>query len=156
MKTGSNTSTTEQIGLLEHMISLSVDLHNFNANVQRVFDLSIVQWLVLRKIIDNPGISAGNLALTSGVHPSTMTPTLTRLDSMGLIHAFERASDLRRKLLVASWTGYQCNLDMEKSFLGSIQNISLDSTINHDFEKISTYITEISRNWAPRPQSSVK
>lgn len=140
-------SATEQIGLLEHMIALSVDLHNLNANVLRNFNLSIVQWLVLRKILANPGISARNLATTSGVHPSTITPTLTRLESMGLIYVFERASDLRRKLLVASWTGFQCNLDMEKSFLNSLNKISISGQIGTDFEKISTIVSEISIKW---------
>lgn len=140
---------SEQIGFLEHMIGLSVDLHNLNASVQRLFDLSIVQWLVLRKIIENPGISARNLAATAGVHPSTITPTLSRLESMNLIYVFERASDLRRKLIVASWVGFQCNLDMEKSFIGSLQKIQIDSEINHDFERISDVVTEISRIWVP-------
>ena len=140
---------TEQIGFLEHMIGLSVDLHNLNASVQRLFDLSIVQWLVLRKIINNPGISARNLAFTSGVHPSTITPTLNRLDAMELIYVFERASDLRRKLLVASWRGFQCNLEMEKSFIGSIAEIRLDTQIIQDFDRISVIVNEISRTWAP-------
>ena len=144
-------TSSEQINFLEQMIALSVDLHNLNANAQRLFDLSIVQWLVLRKIINNPGISARNLATTSGVHPSTITPTLNRLDSMGLIFVFERSSDLRRKLIVASWKGFQCNEAMEKSFIESVVNIPLEFQLLKNFEKISDIVAEISKTWVSSP-----
>jgi DNA-binding transcriptional ArsR family regulator len=93
--------------LLEQLISLSVELHNLNAGVQRRFGISIVQWLVLRKIVERPGISAGTLAEISGVHPSTLTPTISRLASMGLIYVQEHPADLRRKLLICSFDGFE-------------------------------------------------
>jgi DNA-binding MarR family transcriptional regulator len=105
----------EKIAVLEKLIALSVDLHNLNAGVQRQWDLSIVQWLVLRKIIEQPGLSAGTLAENSKVHPSTLTPTIGRLEGMGLIYVLERPSDLRRKLLVASWKGLEWSRKSESA-----------------------------------------
>lgn len=97
----------ERIFLLEQLISLSVELHNLNAGVQRRWNLSIVQWLVLKKIVDSPGLSAGTLAEISKIHPSTLTPTLNRLEIFGLVYILERPSDHRRKFIIASWKGLE-------------------------------------------------
>ena len=96
--------------ILESFVKLSVDLHNLNASIQKKYEISLVQWLVLRKIIDFPGLSAGKLAEETGVHTSTLTPTLVRLESIKLIHIQERSNDSRRKLILASRKGYVlCN-----------------------------------------------
>jgi DNA-binding MarR family transcriptional regulator len=68
-----------------------------------------VQWLVLSKIVDQPGMSAGTLSETVGVHPSTLTPTLGRLEATGLIYIQERPTDLRRKMLLVSQRGFRKN-----------------------------------------------
>lgn len=96
--------------ILENFVKLSVDLHNLNANIQKKYRISLAQWLVLRKIIDFPGLSASKLAEETGVHASTLTPTLGRLESAGLIHIQERSNDVRRKLILASRDGFElCN-----------------------------------------------
>lgn len=129
MKPPSTTeASTQKLSLLEKLIGLSVDLHNLNAGVQRRYDISIVQWLVLKKIVEQPGLSAGTLAEISGVQPSTLTPTITRLESMGLIFIQERPSDLRRKLLVASWKGLECSRKSEAAFA-----VALGETEKHEF-----------------------
>ncbi len=110
----------EKIEVLEKLIALSVDLHNLNAGVQRQWDLSIVQWLVLRKIVEQPGLSAGTLAEYSKVHPSTLTPTIGRLEGMGLIYVLERPTDHRRKLLVASWKGLEWSRKSESALTTAI------------------------------------
>lgn len=107
MKATPSNASLNQIEVLEQLIGLSVDLHNLNADVQRRWQLSIVQWLVLKKIIDAPGLSASSIAEISKVHPSTLTPTLTRLEGLGLIRQLERACDNRRKFIVASWKGLE-------------------------------------------------
>ncbi len=126
----------EKLSVLEKLIGLSVDLHNLNARVQRRYDISIVQWLVLKKIVDQPGLSAGTLADISGVHPSTLTPTITRLESMGLIYIQERPSDMRRKLLLASWKGLECSRNSEKAFAAALGATGKLEVTSGDFENI--------------------
>lgn len=96
------------LSMFELLIGLSVDLHNLNAGVQRRFSISIVQWLVLKKIVELPGLSASTLAEHCGVHPSTLTSTISRLEAMGLIFIQERSNDQRRRLLLASRLGFDC------------------------------------------------
>lgn len=104
---------------------LSVELHNLNAQAQRHQDLSLVQWLVLRKILASPGISASSLALLSGIHPSTLTPTLQRLEAAEWILIFERPSDLRQKMLIVSQKGYKVCVNFEKTLRAVLKNLEL-------------------------------
>ena len=105
---------------------LSVELHNLNAQAQRNHELSLVQWLVLRKIWAAPAISASSLAQLSGIHPSTLTPTLQRLEAAEWIHSFERPSDLRQKMLVVSFSGYEVCVQFEKNLRRILKDVRLE------------------------------
>ena len=129
-------NSDDNLSGLEKLIGLSVDLHNLNASVQRRYEISIVQWLVLKKIIEQPGLSAGTLAEISRVHPSTLTPTINRLEAMDLIYIQERPTDLRRKLLITSWKGFETNLMCQKSFSKAMQ-------VNGEFKVLDTNIEKI-------------
>jgi DNA-binding MarR family transcriptional regulator len=107
VKATPSNASLNQIVVLEPLIGLSVDLQNLNADVQRRWQLSIVQWLILKKIIDTPGLLSSSIAEISKVHPSTRTPTLSRFEGLGLIRQLERACDNRRKFIVASWKGME-------------------------------------------------
>jgi DNA-binding MarR family transcriptional regulator len=122
----------DRLKILEQLIALSVDLHNLNAGVQRRWSLSIVQWLILKKIIEMPGLSARTIAEISKVHPSTLTPTINRLEGLGLIHILERPSDNRRKFLIASWKGLEWSrrseLALKEALEVSLNQDDLEST----------------------------
>lgn len=121
MKPGPNNLLHDRVAILEQLIALSVDLHNLNASVQKRWSLSIVQWLVLKKIIDLPGLSAGTLAEISKVHPSTLTPTINRLHGLDLIHILERPSDQRRKFILASWKGLEWSRRSESALKKALE-----------------------------------
>jgi DNA-binding MarR family transcriptional regulator len=110
---------------IEVLVRLSVELHNLNAQAQRHHELSLVQWLVLRKILASPAISASSLAQLSGIHPSTLTPTLQRLENSEWIHMFERPSDLRQKMLVVSQKGYKVCMHFEKILRSVLKNLEV-------------------------------
>lgn len=110
---------------IEVLVRLSVELHNLNAQAQRHHELSLVQWLVLRKILASPAISASSLAQLSGIHPSTLTPTLQRLENSEWIHMFERPSDLRQKMLVVSQKGYKVCIHFEKTLRSVLKNLEV-------------------------------
>jgi DNA-binding MarR family transcriptional regulator len=108
---------------IELLVRLSVELHNLNAQAQRHHELSLVQWLVLRKILASPAISASSLALLSGIHPSTLTPTLQRLEGSEWIYILERPSDLRQKMLIISPKGYKVCTHFEKTLRAVMKNL---------------------------------
>jgi DNA-binding MarR family transcriptional regulator len=109
MLTGEISHTLDQFKFFEELIGLSVDLHNLNLNIQKKYGISLVQWLVLSKVVARPGLSAGTLSEIVGVQPSTLTPTLSRLEAMGLLWIQERPTDLRRKMILASQLGFEKN-----------------------------------------------
>jgi DNA-binding MarR family transcriptional regulator len=121
MKPRPTSVRNDRVQILEQLIALSVDLHNLNASVQKRWSLSIVQWLVLKKIVDLPGLSAGALAEISKVHPSTLTPTINRLHGLDLIHILERPSDHRIKFIVASWKGLEWSRRSESALKKALE-----------------------------------
>jgi DNA-binding MarR family transcriptional regulator len=110
---------------IELLVRLSVELHNLNAQAQRHHELSLVQWLVLRKILASPAISASSLAQLSGIHPSTLTPTLQRLEGAEWIYILERPADLRQKMLIISPKGYKVCVHFEKTLRGAMKNLEV-------------------------------
>jgi DNA-binding MarR family transcriptional regulator len=116
-----NDHVSETLITLDKLIALSLDLHHLNAGIQKKCEISMVQWLILKKIIQNPGISAGGLADISGIHPSTLTPTIRRLEATKLIHLIDLPTDLRRKFIISSWQGFEIYKKAEKTLLHALE-----------------------------------
>lgn len=133
----------EELAVIEKLVGLSVDLHRLNAGAQRHHDLSIVQWLVLKKILDQPGLSAKTLAEISGIHPSTLTPTLGRLEAMGLIFIQERSSDLRRKLLLATWKGLEWSRKSEEVFIQAVRRLPTSVAVERECDNVRHLTQEL-------------
>jgi DNA-binding MarR family transcriptional regulator len=68
-----------------------------------------LQRLVLRIVGLAPGISAGDIARTLHVHPSTLTGVLDRLTAQRLIVRSEHSRDRRRAVLSLTARGRQVN-----------------------------------------------
>jgi DNA-binding MarR family transcriptional regulator len=81
--------------------------------------------MVLRKILASPAISASSLAQLSGIHPSTLTPTLQRLENSEWIYMLERPSDLRQKMLIVSQKGYKVCIHFEKTLRSVLKNLEV-------------------------------
>ena len=97
----------DDLNFLEQIVHLSVDLHHLNTHTQKTHDISMVQWFVLQNIIMHQGISASSLAELVRLHPSSLTPTLSRLESAGYISSNERPKDQRRKMILATFLGFE-------------------------------------------------
>jgi len=102
--------------------------------MQSKFGVTGPQRLVLRIVGTFPGLSAGDLARTLHVHPSTLTGILQRLEARGLLRRLTDPNDARRvqleitakgkrltipavgtvesaiKRLMSSWTGSELNV----------------------------------------------
>ena len=78
---------------------VGISLHNFNKKAEREFGISLVQWRLLKQLIDMPAVSAFNLAKAVGVHPSTLTQTLRRLEIKKYIFIAEDPKDSRKKVI---------------------------------------------------------
>jgi len=67
------------------------------------------QRLVIRFVGRHPGISAGSLAETLHLHPSTLTGVLRRLQERGLVERRTDPSDGRKALFFLTREGATCD-----------------------------------------------
>lgn len=96
------------------LFRIGISIHNFNKISEREVGLSLVQWCLLRKLIDMPAASAFSLAKEVGIHPSTLTQTLKRLEKKGFVFISEDPKDSRRKVVSLTRLGRKSMQDAEK------------------------------------------
>ena len=87
------------------LFHLGVSLHHLNMQSEKRLGLSLGQWCLLKKLIDMPVTTAHALSKAVGVHPSTLTQTLKRLESRGFIFITEDPKDSRKKLISITRAG---------------------------------------------------
>ncbi len=95
----------ERLSDIETLFHLTLALHHLNRDVERRYNLSLVQLSVLMKLRHLPASSALALAKAVGVHPSTLTQTLGRLKRKEFVFVTEDPKDSRKKLIVLTKSG---------------------------------------------------
>lgn len=80
-------------------------IQTLNKRFEKNFGLSLVQWCLLKVLIDMPSSPAHSLADAVGVHPSTLTQTLKRLERKKFIFITEDPRDSRKKLISITRSG---------------------------------------------------
>jgi DNA-binding MarR family transcriptional regulator len=85
--------------LLRELWALDHALERTSKRMLATLGISGPQRFVLRVVGRFPRISAGQLAATLHVHPSTMTGLIRRLEHRGLVRRWSDPSDRRRVLL---------------------------------------------------------
>lgn len=81
------------------LFKIGVSIQHLNKKTEKNFGLSLVQWCLLKCLINMPAAPAHVLAKVAGVHPSTLTQSLKRLERKGYIFITEDPNDSRRKLI---------------------------------------------------------
>lgn len=81
------------------LFQTGVAIQHLNKRSEKYLGLSLVQWCLLKILIDMPAASAQTLANAVGLHPSTLTQTLKRLEKKKLIFVTEDSFDSRKKLI---------------------------------------------------------
>ena len=87
------------------MWAINHGLDRASRSMQATFGVTGPQRLVLRIVGTFPGLSAGDLARTLHVHPSTLTGILQRLVARGLLRRLTDPSDARRVQLEVTAKG---------------------------------------------------
>jgi DNA-binding MarR family transcriptional regulator len=96
------------------LFEMSIAIHALNKTAERKLGLSVVQWCLLRKLLDMPSCSAQGLAKAVGVHPSTLTQTLKRLEKKKLLFVAEDPRDSRKKLISLTRAGRDLLAEIEQ------------------------------------------
>jgi DNA-binding MarR family transcriptional regulator len=116
---------------------IGIQIHHLNRRFE-ARGMSIVQWCVLRNLVALPGSSAQELAAAVGVHPSTLTQSLKRLEQKKFLFVEDHPKDSRKKVLWATREGNEAVEQLSKEassllqFLSKIEAelISVDSALD--------------------------
>jgi DNA-binding MarR family transcriptional regulator len=87
------------LDFMQVLWALAHALTRASRRMERTVGMTGPQRLVVRIVGQHPGISAGALARTLRVHPSTLTGVMRRLVERGAIERVPDVSDARRTLL---------------------------------------------------------
>ena len=87
------------------LFQLGASIHQFSRLAESKLGISLVQWCLLQTLTDMPGTSALGLAKATGVHPSTLTQSLKRLQRKGYVFVGPCPKDSRRKVVSITRAG---------------------------------------------------
>ena len=86
----------ETLQFMQHLWTLTHALEVRSKRMAKEIGVTGPQRLVVRLIGQAPGLSARDIAQTLGIHPSTLTGILARLEKQGLIRREVDGNDRRR------------------------------------------------------------
>ena len=81
------------------LVRLNVVFHHLNQEAESQLGLSLVQYHLLSALKDMPGCSPQDLAQELGMHPSTVTQSLKRLDRKKTVFIAANPRDAPKKFL---------------------------------------------------------
>jgi DNA-binding MarR family transcriptional regulator len=84
---------------LQIAFKLSMEIERLGQRMQEKCGISLAQWSVLIRLKDLPAVTAQELATAVGVHPSTLTQALKRLEKKKFISIAKDPKDSRKKIL---------------------------------------------------------
>jgi DNA-binding MarR family transcriptional regulator len=90
---------------LRQIVLSGLAFHRFNKTTEQKLELSLVQYHVLKAVLESPGISAQTLAKNTGAHPSSLTQTMKILTRKGFLYIDEHPRDSRMKIILATKSG---------------------------------------------------
>lgn len=118
-------------------------IHNLNKKTEKEIGISFAQWSVLKQLIDMPGTSAFNLAQSVGVHPSTLSQTLKRLEKKNFLHLIEDPKDSRKKLISITKVGKTALVSFENNIRPFSEKLSV---FEKDIDKLSAFLDTNEKN----------
>lgn len=93
---------------------IGTSIHNVNKVFEKEMGFSLVQWVVLKRLVDMPATSATSLAKSIGIHASSLTPTLRRLQGKKMVAVMIDPHDSRKRMVSLTKVGYDALLKVEK------------------------------------------
>jgi DNA-binding MarR family transcriptional regulator len=148
----SNSSKPDSI--VCELIRVGVEIQRLNKFFEKELKLSLVQYGVLKHLVDMPAISAQELADLVGVHPSTLTQSIRRLKRKGYLFIDIDPLDSRKKIISITRNGKN-SLDQAMKFIED--SFSKMSELQNTIDKLrgilpKRYIAQANGRKIPSPR----
>ncbi|MBI2519974.1 MAG: MarR family transcriptional regulator [Bdellovibrio sp.] len=115
---------------IAQLVRESLSFHNLNKVAEIKLGLSLVQYYFLVTLRDMPGCSPQELAKAIGMHPSTLTQSMKRLQKKEAIFVGEDPKDSRKKILSMTRKGSE-QLKRFSKGIGLLLHSKEYSTLSH-------------------------
>jgi len=103
---------------IKSLVDANVRFVYLNKLAEKKLSLSLVQYHTLSLLVQFPAISPQVLAEKAGIHPSSLTQTIKRLEKKKLLFSTENPKDSRKKLLGITPLGKEMLLFFENGVGG--------------------------------------
>lgn len=119
-------------------------LTRVSRRMERTAGITGPQRMVVRLVGQHPGISAGDLARTLHVHPSTLTEVLKRLTDRGVLERAQDPADARRALFRLTRRGLE--LDAQRRGTGESRvRVALASLSDQDLAAAARVLARLAQ-----------
>lgn len=117
---------------IARLVRMSLAFHNLNKGAETHLGLSLVQYYVLATVRDMPGCSPQDLAEAVGMHPSTLTQSLKRLQRKKVVFVAEDPKDSRKKIISMTREGRE----YLEHFTGGIKDLLKKDTYSNRMKEV--------------------
>ena len=108
--------------VISGLIRVNLAFHHINKTAEARFGLSLVQYHLLSRLRAMPGCTLQSLAEAAGMHPSTLTQTLKRLQRKACVQIAGDPHDSRRKMVAMTREGMSHLLRFEEGMGGELNS----------------------------------
>jgi DNA-binding MarR family transcriptional regulator len=148
MESGLNIKESKKIeNSISSLISLSLYFNQINKALESKLNLSIVQWSVLKTLLEMPAISPLHLSKALGVTPGTLSQTLSRLEKKNFLFMRYDPNDARKKMISITRNGKRA-LDISdaqfKQFFSEINRLEKEIKLvaSYLYKKVAIELEE--------------
>lgn len=138
---------------ITRLMDLSLSLHHINKTLEAKCGLSVVQWSLLKTLLDMPAVSPLMLSKALGVTPGTLSQTLARLDKKKYLFMCDDPTDARKKMISITRLGRDVLASIDQEYERIFSEI--DSIKNH-VEKIHSYLNDSVKHRLLKSQTEAK
>ncbi|OFY98363.1 MAG: hypothetical protein A2070_10010 [Bdellovibrionales bacterium GWC1_52_8] len=132
--------TMKDPGPFLSILRLGMQIQQINQKMEHEIGVSLTQWSLLRCMVDNPTISALDLAQELGVQPSTLTQILKRLERKKYIFVTKDPLDARRKLLSLTRAGNSTLLEANRTIAALEKHVKFSNTAVREISRGLTHL----------------
>ena len=139
----------ETLQFMQRLWALTHALEVRSKKMAKLLGVTGPQRLVIRMIGQTPGRPAGDIAKTLGIHPSTLTGILARLEGQGLIRRSVDDTDRRRTHFELTASGKRVDRERKGTVEAAVRRAltrANPDVITHTTELLALLVDELERS----------